>query len=206
MTCLCCGLVKSPTIYDQPLMAREALMTYSVVLQVGRDFPPPVDLDVDLANLDENAYRLIKYEFSEDVLRLPSIQVILLFKKSRHRYTEVAKARFKEPFSLFLHFFFPPRTSPLLALLLIRFPTRSMRKSARLYFRCHFAAARRWYRGVMCLLRRRCPLPLLTACLLVWSCPADKNKINLTAIALINVKGFADSRCQPRSSLTLPAL
>lgn len=44
-------------------------------LQVGRDYPPPVDLDLDLGNLDENAYRLIKYEFSEDVLRLPSIQV-----------------------------------------------------------------------------------------------------------------------------------
>lgn len=45
------------------------------LLQVGRDYPPPVDLDLDLGSLDENAYRLIKYEFSEDVLRLPSIQV-----------------------------------------------------------------------------------------------------------------------------------
>lgn len=45
---------------------------------MGRDFPPPIDLDLDLGSLDENAYRLIKYEFSEDVLRLPSIQVGLV--------------------------------------------------------------------------------------------------------------------------------
>lgn len=45
-------------------------------VKVGRDYPPPIDLDLDLGSLDENAYRLIKYEFSEDVLRLPTIQVI----------------------------------------------------------------------------------------------------------------------------------
>lgn len=49
---------------------------YFFISQVGRDNPPPVDMDLDLGNLDENAYRLIKYEFSEDVLRLPSIQVL----------------------------------------------------------------------------------------------------------------------------------
>lgn len=47
-----------------------------VTTKVGRDYPPPIDLDLDLGSLDENAYRHIKYEFSEDVLRLPSIQVI----------------------------------------------------------------------------------------------------------------------------------
>eukprot|EP00752_Nemacystus_decipiens_P009038 g8069.t1 len=53
--------------------------TKNIIFMVGRDYPPPVDLDLDLGNLDENAYRLIKYEFSEDVLRLPSIQTSLVF-------------------------------------------------------------------------------------------------------------------------------
>ncbi|CAN0015180.1 unnamed protein product [Pylaiella littoralis] len=53
--------------------------TKNIIFMVGRDYPPPVDLDLDLADLDENAYRLIKYEFSEDVLRLPSIQTSLVF-------------------------------------------------------------------------------------------------------------------------------
>eukprot|EP00904_Undaria_pinnatifida_P000989 jgi/Undpi1/10891/HiC_scaffold_3.g01417.m1 len=53
--------------------------TKNVIFMVGRDYPPPIDLDLDLGNLDENAYRLIKYEFSEDVLRLPSIQTSLVF-------------------------------------------------------------------------------------------------------------------------------
>lgn len=52
-------------------------MTSVPLPQVGRDNPPPVDIDLDSGALDENAYRLIKYEFSEDVLRLPSIQVML---------------------------------------------------------------------------------------------------------------------------------
>ena len=49
---------------------------WSPTIQVGRDYPPPVDVNLDLGSLDENAFRLIKYEFSEDVLRLPSIQVL----------------------------------------------------------------------------------------------------------------------------------
>ncbi|CAM9396614.1 unnamed protein product [Scytosiphon promiscuus] len=54
-------------------------VTKNIIFMVGRDFPPPIDLDIDLGSLDENAYRLIKYEFSEDVLRLPSIQTSLVF-------------------------------------------------------------------------------------------------------------------------------
>ncbi|CAB1120738.1 unnamed protein product [Ectocarpus sp. CCAP 1310/34] len=53
--------------------------TKNIIFMVGRDYPPPIDLDLDLGSLDENAYRLIKYEFSEDVLRLPSIQTSLVF-------------------------------------------------------------------------------------------------------------------------------
>ncbi|CAM9154511.1 unnamed protein product [Ectocarpus sp. 12 AP-2014] len=54
-------------------------VTKNIIFMVGRDYPPPIDLDLDLGSLDENAYRLIKYEFSEDVLRLPSIQTSLVF-------------------------------------------------------------------------------------------------------------------------------
>ena len=51
-----------------------------VIFMVGRDNPPQLDLSgIDLNNLDENVYRSIKYEFSEDVLRLPSIQTTLTF-------------------------------------------------------------------------------------------------------------------------------
>lgn len=48
---------------------------FFLAVQIGRDYPPPIDLGLHLGKLDENAYRLIKYEFSEDILRLPSIQV-----------------------------------------------------------------------------------------------------------------------------------
>ncbi|CAM9664279.1 unnamed protein product, partial [Phaeothamnion confervicola] len=51
----------------------------SVIFNVGRDNPPPMDMDIDLANIDENTFRSIKYEFSEDVLRLPAIQTSLVF-------------------------------------------------------------------------------------------------------------------------------
>ena len=42
---------------------------------VNRDSPPPSDMmDIDLS--DENSYRRIKYDFSEDVLRLPRISTM----------------------------------------------------------------------------------------------------------------------------------
>eukprot|EP00611_Tribonema_gayanum_P021083 TRINITY_DN3982_c0_g1_i2.p1 TRINITY_DN3982_c0_g1~~TRINITY_DN3982_c0_g1_i2.p1 ORF type:complete len:262 (+),score=59.63 TRINITY_DN3982_c0_g1_i2:245-1030(+) len=60
-----------------------SILDYSsknVIFNVGRDNPPSIDLSgVDLADIDENLYRSIKYEFSEDVLRLPSIQTTLVF-------------------------------------------------------------------------------------------------------------------------------
>lgn len=52
-----------------------SMVAATVTGKVGRDYPPPIDLDLDLGSLDESAYRHIKYDFSEDVLRLPSIQV-----------------------------------------------------------------------------------------------------------------------------------
>ncbi|CAM9560003.1 unnamed protein product [Chrysoparadoxa australica] len=51
----------------------------NVIFAVGRDNPPPMDMELDFNNLDETAYRSIKYAFSEDVLRLPSIQTTLVF-------------------------------------------------------------------------------------------------------------------------------
>mmetsp|Transcript_4348 Transcript_4348/g.5993 ORF Transcript_4348/g.5993 Transcript_4348/m.5993 type:complete len:251 (-) Transcript_4348:263-1015(-) len=59
------------TIYDYE--------TKAILFEVGRDNPPPLDMDIDLNNLDENMYRKIKYEFSEDVLRLPFISTTLVF-------------------------------------------------------------------------------------------------------------------------------
>ncbi|CAM9443237.1 unnamed protein product, partial [Choristocarpus tenellus] len=53
--------------------------TKNIIFTVGRDNPPPIDVELDLSSLDENSYRSIKYEFSEDVLRLPSIQTSLVF-------------------------------------------------------------------------------------------------------------------------------
>ncbi|CAM9228300.1 unnamed protein product [Heterosigma akashiwo] len=60
------------TIYDYESKA--------ILFEVGRDNPPPIDMDnIDLNNMDENMYRKIKYEFSEDVLRLPFISTTLVF-------------------------------------------------------------------------------------------------------------------------------
>ena len=49
----------------------------ALIFEVSRDRPPKID--IDMLNFDENALRKIKYEFSEDVLRLPSIKTSLIF-------------------------------------------------------------------------------------------------------------------------------
>mmetsp|Transcript_12738 Transcript_12738/g.18791 ORF Transcript_12738/g.18791 Transcript_12738/m.18791 type:complete len:250 (-) Transcript_12738:335-1084(-) len=59
------------TIYDYE--------SKKIIFEVGRDNPPPVDLDIDISNIDENMYRRIKYDFSEDVLRLPYVGTTLVF-------------------------------------------------------------------------------------------------------------------------------
>lgn len=48
-----------------------------LIFEVSRDRPP--QLDFDPTNYSEDALRKIKYNFSEDVLRLPSIQTSLVF-------------------------------------------------------------------------------------------------------------------------------
>lgn len=48
--------------------------TKKIIFEVGRDNPTPQDMSVDFSSLGEDMYRKIKYEFSEDVLRLPYIE------------------------------------------------------------------------------------------------------------------------------------
>jgi hypothetical protein len=45
-----------------------------VIFEVGKDIPPSADVSVDMSAVGEDMYRKIKYNFSEDVLRLPMIE------------------------------------------------------------------------------------------------------------------------------------
>lgn len=51
--------------------------TKKLIFEVSRDHPPQVDFDP--TNYSEDALRKIKYNFSEDVLRLPAIKTCLVF-------------------------------------------------------------------------------------------------------------------------------
>ena len=48
-----------------------------IVFEVGRNTPPQ-DMSIDFSTGGEDMYRKIKYEFSEDVLRLPHIETSLV--------------------------------------------------------------------------------------------------------------------------------
>jgi len=50
-----------------------------VIFEIGRDNPAPQDVSVDFGGVGEDMYRKIKYTFSEDVLKLPTIQTTLVF-------------------------------------------------------------------------------------------------------------------------------
>ena len=50
-----------------------------IIFQVGKDMPAPQDVSVDFSATGEDMYRKIRYNFSEDVLRLPFIQTSLYF-------------------------------------------------------------------------------------------------------------------------------
>lgn len=50
------------------------------IFEVGRDNPAPQDMSLDFSLTGEDIYRKIRYDFSEDVLRLPFIQTSLVFK------------------------------------------------------------------------------------------------------------------------------
>lgn len=53
--------------------------TKKIIFEVGRDNPAPQDMSLDFSANPEDMYRKIRYEFSEDVLRLPEIQTTLQF-------------------------------------------------------------------------------------------------------------------------------
>ena len=50
-----------------------------VIFEVGRDNPAPLDVSVDFSSIGEDMYRKIKYDFSDDVLRLPFVETSLTF-------------------------------------------------------------------------------------------------------------------------------
>lgn len=52
--------------------------TKHLIFEVSRDRPPKLELQ-DFNPMDENSMRKIKYQFSEDVLRLPAIKTSLVF-------------------------------------------------------------------------------------------------------------------------------
>lgn len=53
--------------------------TKHLIFEVSRDRPPKFDHGADLSTLGEDAMRKIKYNFSEDVIRLPAIKTSLVF-------------------------------------------------------------------------------------------------------------------------------
>jgi hypothetical protein len=52
--------------------------TKHLIFEVSRDRPPKMELQ-DFTSMDPNSARKIKYQFSEDVLRLPAIKTSLVF-------------------------------------------------------------------------------------------------------------------------------
>ena len=46
---------------------------------MGKDIPATSDVSIDFSAIGEDMYRKIRYNFSEDVLRLPVIETSLLF-------------------------------------------------------------------------------------------------------------------------------
>jgi len=51
-----------------------------IIFEVGKDIPATSDVSIDFSAVGEDMYRKIRYNFSEDVLRLPCVETSLLFK------------------------------------------------------------------------------------------------------------------------------
>lgn len=70
------------------------------IFEVGVNCPPRTVASLDLSKpLDEHAYRTIRYEFSEDVLRLPTIMTCLQFsvgKKEVSSFRMIERHYFRE--------------------------------------------------------------------------------------------------------------
>ena len=50
-----------------------------IIFEVGKDIPATSDVSIDFSAVGEDMYRKIRYNFSEDVLRVPVIETSLLF-------------------------------------------------------------------------------------------------------------------------------
>ncbi|KAF0697452.1 Aste57867_11859 [Aphanomyces stellatus] len=70
------------------------------IFRVGRDCPPKAASKIDYTQpLDEDSFRKIRYEFSEDVLRLPSIMTSLEFSvgpKEVHGFRMIERHYFRD--------------------------------------------------------------------------------------------------------------
>ncbi|KDO17606.1 hypothetical protein SPRG_15041 [Saprolegnia parasitica CBS 223.65] len=70
------------------------------IFQVGRDCPPRAAAKIDFSQpLDEDSFRKIRYEFSDDVLRLPSIMTSLEFcvgPKEVHNFRMIERHYFRD--------------------------------------------------------------------------------------------------------------
>ena len=53
--------------------------TKNCLFEVGKDIPPPADMSLDFSCTGEDIYRKIRYNFSEDVLKLPFIQTTSVY-------------------------------------------------------------------------------------------------------------------------------
>ena len=55
-----------------------------IIFEVGKDIPATSDVSIDFSAVGDDMYRKIRYNFSEDVLRLPEIETSLLFQVGQH--------------------------------------------------------------------------------------------------------------------------
>lgn len=75
-----CPLSANTSTYNIEFVAFKIIdyNTKKVIFDVARDVPPPDMSTIDFTN--ESSYRHIKYTLSEDVLRLPNVETMLVFK------------------------------------------------------------------------------------------------------------------------------
>lgn len=60
-----------------------------IIFEVGKDMPATSDISIDFSAVGEDMYRKIRYNFSEDVLRLPEIETSLLFQVGQQECRDV---------------------------------------------------------------------------------------------------------------------
>ena len=57
----------------------------NIIFQVGKDIPATADVSIDFTAVGEDLQRKIRYNFSEDVLRLPLIETRLNIKVKKKK-------------------------------------------------------------------------------------------------------------------------